>query len=330
MLSSSNFAEGYWQMSESTTSPGLAVPVPCGMSDKSAATLGSGRMSSTAVDMSKWLKVLLLEGRCPQTQAPILNEDTIKRCKRGTVRYYEYARDYPELSPAVYGLGLSEQAYRGHTLVEHVGSLPGWMSRLMLVPEMRFGVFINVNNAPWGEMAGEEIKYAILDNLFGVTKIDWNSRFLTEKLDIMKKQEASYKAVVQLSSDGEGISASKIAGVYRAPGFVTWKIDETHVLPQPPEELVEILPLPMIWGKVQPLIWHVSGNSYKMCWKFSYPDQMVHEDTLGFPLDVEMEIQDDKAKGFGLRGLWGAGLGVSSLSGNTPQQRSEVYFERIG
>lgn len=316
-------------MFESTTSPGCAVPLPCGMSDKSAATLGSGRISSTAMDMSKWLKVLLLGGRCPETKTQILPEETVKRCMTGTVRFYEYARDYPELSPAVYGLGLVEQAYQGHTLVEHVGSLPGWMSRLMLVPEIKLGLFVTVNNAPWGEMAGEEIKYAILDNIFGLNKINWNSRFLVEKLDIMKKQEAIYKAAIQLGSDGNGITASKIAGVYSSPGFVTWKIDEAHVLPRPPEKLVDILPLPMIWGKVQPLIWHTSGNSYKMCWKVSFPDQMGYEDELGYPLDVEIDVRQDNIKGFGIRGLWGAGKGVPSLSGDTVQQRSEVYLEKV-
>ena len=327
-LSSSDHAEGYWQFFESTSSPGCVARVPCALTDEFAAFLGAGRMSSTAVDMATWLKVLLGGGRCSRTGRQVLAEETIKRCGKGTERFYERAREHPELSPAVYGHGLSEQAYRGHTIVEHSGFLQGWASRLMFVPEIKLGVFVIVNSTPWGRMACEEAKYAILDNVFGLNRIDWHSRLMAERIELRQMLDSIYKEALGTSSDGTSIPPSKIVGVYTAPGFVTWSFDEAHILSGPPAELVDLLPFPMVWGKIQPLIWHHSGNAYKMCWKF-FPDGIGYEEMVGLPLDVEVDVHEDSVKGFGVRGFWGAGKGVPSPSGDTVQQRSEVYFKKV-
>lgn len=184
-------------------------------------------------------------------------------------------------------------------------------------------------------MAAEEVKYAILDRAFGVPKIDWHSRFSTAKSSFIKQRESRFNAAVQNTSDGDGVvAAAKFVGTYKAPGFGTWTFDETHLLAQPPEKLVDIVALPMLWCKeIQSLIWHVSGPSYKTCWAFSLHDGNAYEyDRLGCPLGMEMDVDDESGdvKGFGIRGLWGALPGFSSPSGQTVKKRAEVYFERIG
>ena len=46
---------------------------------------------------------------------------------------------------------------------------------------------------------------------------------------------------------------------------------------------------------------------------------------------MEFLIGDDGSiEGFGLRGIWGAGLGVQSPTGETVRERAEVWFDRCG
>lgn len=47
-------------------------------------------------------------------------------------------------------------------------------------------------------------------------------------------------------------------------------------------------------------------------------------------IDAEFEIVDGVVKGFGVwGGLWGAGAGVPSPTGEKPREKAEVWFDRV-
>jgi hypothetical protein len=328
-LSSPNFAEGFWRNRETDASSGESIALPCGMNDKSCALMGAGRMSSTAADMSRWLKVLLNEGADPESGVQILPKDLVRQCMTGTVPFYEYIRDYPELGPGLYGLGLSEQDYHGHKLIEHIGSLPGCHSRLCIAPDQQLGIFLMTNSSPWGDMLQEEIKFHILQQSFGVPRANWRARLLAEKHKRLAEQSsrnASYLAKPTNALPPK-VDASTLIGRYTSPGFHEWTIEGCHILNEPPSEL-HLLPwLPYLWGHVQPYIWHWSGHEYKMAWEFTFPPSVNNPPIMGSPVDIEVEVDESgTVKGFGIRGIWGAGKGVSSPSGQSVQERAEMYF----
>jgi hypothetical protein len=260
----------------------------------------------------------------------------VKRCRTGTVRFNEYILEHPGFGPAVYGLGLWEQPYCGHTLVEHCGALSGWMSQLTLVPESKLGIFVVTNNAHWGGLACAEIKMDILDRRLGLPKSDWNSRLLTDKGKILGSLAAQFQTALETVPDGAnggGVSMdqSMIAGTYTTPGFHKVTISPEHILSRPPKSLWALPWFPQIWcKKVQPLLWPgKSPLKCKMCFQCTFPDEMAHEDMLGQPCDVEFLVEGGKVLGMGLRGCWGAGQGVACPEGSSIRDRAELFLDKI-
>ena len=70
-----------------------------------------------------------------------------------------------------YALGLNVQDYRGHKIITHVGGLPGYVSRVLLVPDAAFGVTVLTNQE--AEEAHNAIAYAVLDHYLAAPKTDW-------------------------------------------------------------------------------------------------------------------------------------------------------------
>ncbi|KAJ7670402.1 beta-lactamase/transpeptidase-like protein, partial [Mycena rosella] len=91
---------------------------------------GPGGIITTIVDAARWLQLLLLDGQHPETGATIVPADVMQKLATG-VSIWEGNGDSgqlpgaPELSPAVYGGGQTQSAYRGHVMNEHEGDLPG-------------------------------------------------------------------------------------------------------------------------------------------------------------------------------------------------------------
>ena len=46
---------------------------------------------------------------------------------------------------AGYALGLDVRDYRGDSLLQHTGGLPGYLSKVAMIPELRLGVAVLTN-----------------------------------------------------------------------------------------------------------------------------------------------------------------------------------------
>lgn len=138
------------------------------------ATNAAGGINSTAADMAKWMMVQLDSGRVadgvrlfePRTAAELWKPVTPMPI-----------RSWPEslapLQPSFqgYALGFRVRDYHGRKLVTHTGGLPGYVSRVALVPDLRLGVAVLTNQeARW---AYESIVYRILDHYLGAEPRDW-------------------------------------------------------------------------------------------------------------------------------------------------------------
>ncbi|KAK7449173.1 hypothetical protein VKT23_013323 [Stygiomarasmius scandens] len=76
---------------------------------------GAGGVIMNVKDAARWLQVLLLDGKNPDSAEQIIPASVIHKLASGiTVQQAESA--YPELSPIVYGGGQSRGTYRGHGL----------------------------------------------------------------------------------------------------------------------------------------------------------------------------------------------------------------------
>jgi CubicO group peptidase (beta-lactamase class C family) len=138
----------------------------------------AGGIISCAEDMAKWMLIHLDEGKLP-----------------GGARLFS-ARTEWELTSLVtpiavtppaaellaqranfrgYGLGFNVNDYRGRKLVSHTGGLTGYVSRLVLVPELELGIAILTNQE--SSEAYNSVIYAVLDQAMGATSTDWVSAY---------------------------------------------------------------------------------------------------------------------------------------------------------
>lgn len=128
-----------------------------------------------------------------------------------------------------YGLGwrLSDKA--SYITVEHTGSLPGMLSRTILIPELNVGIITLTNTDPGGRSFWT-IPNTIMDGYLGVEKTDWildaEKRLQKTTSESNSATKAVWKTVAKANSDH--IKTSDFIGTYKDNWFGTVKIYEKN------------------------------------------------------------------------------------------------------
>jgi CubicO group peptidase (beta-lactamase class C family) len=134
----------------------------------------AGGINSCADDMARWLRVLLKEGGLPDGSR-LVSASTWRQISTPVTP--EPNNPPPPELPALrsnfraYALGLDVGDFRGYRVLTHTGGLPGYVSRVLLVPDLSLGVAV-LTNQESGE-AFDAIAYAIADAYVGGTQSDW-------------------------------------------------------------------------------------------------------------------------------------------------------------
>ncbi len=137
-------------------------------------TNAAGGINSSASDMAKWLMVQLARGRLADGSR--LFSEATSRQLTTMVTPIPIGDPPPELAALKpnlrgYALGLGVQDYRGHKLVMHTGGLPGYVSRVLMVPDTNLGVVV-LTNQESGE-AFDSIAFHVVDHYIGAPATDW-------------------------------------------------------------------------------------------------------------------------------------------------------------
>jgi hypothetical protein len=141
---------------------------------------------------------LLSKGTLPDG-APLFSERTYTELT--SIVTPQRATDPPPELPALrrnflgYALGLGVTDYRGHKVLLHTGGLPGYVSRVMLIPDAGLGVAVLTNQESGA--AFDAIAYHIVDAYLGAPATDWLDGYqkFTERL-----ASENAKAVAQASA----------------------------------------------------------------------------------------------------------------------------------
>ena len=88
-----------------------------------------------------------------------------------------------------YALGFGLSDYQGYKFVHHTGGLPGYVSKVAMIPELKLGVAV-LTNQEAGE-AFESITYHVLDQFVGGKKTNW--------LDLFKKVHARSVSRIEMA-----------------------------------------------------------------------------------------------------------------------------------
>src|SRR6185369_16937073 len=122
----------------------------------------------------KWLIVQLNDGALPDGTA-LIRPATAKELTT-IVTPIPIGAGAPELREVRpnfngYGLGFGLRDYRGRKLVTHTGGLPGYVSRVSMLPELKLGVSILTNQESGA--AFDSLSNQIMDAYLGASSTDW-------------------------------------------------------------------------------------------------------------------------------------------------------------
>ena len=194
---------------------GIVKPVKPFISDN---VNPAGGINSNAEDMAKWMIVQLDSGRLvdgsrlfsPKTTRELWNP----------VTPMPNSPLPPELSPAqynfkAYALGFVVQDYRGHKLITHTGGLPGYLSRVSMIPDLKLGIAILTNQE--SSAAFNSIAHHVLDYYLYAQPYDWIDAYKKISERWRSRLKALYQAarVSRDSTSNPSLPLEKYAGRYR-------------------------------------------------------------------------------------------------------------------
>jgi len=142
----------------------------------------AGGINSGAADMAKWMIVQLDSGRLADDSRLFRPYTTWQLW--APVTPIPFGPPPPELAPLqrnflAYGLGFFVSDFRGEKLVAHTGGLPGFVSRVALVPGLRLGVAVLTNMESGG--AFNSIAWHVLDHYLAAPDFDWLQAYVTRQ-----------------------------------------------------------------------------------------------------------------------------------------------------
>ena len=185
----------------------------------------AGGIMSSAKDMAKWMIVQLDSGRVVDGSR-LFTPATTRQLWR-EVTPTPIANLPPALASlrhlrariAGYALGLNVRDYRGRILLQHTGGLPGYLSKVAMIPELRLGVAVLTNQESGA--AFESIVYHVLDYYLNVKPPDYPASFkaLNDQNRAKLRQVERKASAGRDSLSGPSLPMSKYAGTYRDPWY---------------------------------------------------------------------------------------------------------------
>ena len=154
---------------------GTVQPVKSFDSDN---TNPAGGINANAVDMAKWLITQMDSGRVAGG-SPLFSPRTTRQLW-GIVTPLGIGEPAPELAALKpefngYALGIQVRDLRGVKLLTHTGGLPGYVSRVTMVPKLKLGIAVLTNQESGA--AFESLTYLILDHFLKQPYTDWPAAY---------------------------------------------------------------------------------------------------------------------------------------------------------
>ena len=177
----------------------------------------AGGILSNAEDMARWVICHLNEGRIDGDRR--LFSERVARELATIVTSRPVAPAPAELAPlkanfSGYGLGMGIRDYRGWKMLGHTGGLPGYVSQVTMLPDLKLGVVVLTNQE--STEAFSAITYSVIDYYLQAPAFDWVAAFQkfkerreTEIRELEKKAEASRD-----TSSRPSLPLERYAGTY--------------------------------------------------------------------------------------------------------------------
>jgi CubicO group peptidase (beta-lactamase class C family) len=185
----------------------------------------AGGIMSGAADMAKWMLVQLDSGRVADGSRLFSTGSARQLWREVTPTPIAdapggmSALSHLRATMSGYALGLGVRDYRGQILRQHTGGLPGYLSKVAMIPDLRLGVAVLTNQE--SGLAFESIVYQVLDYYIGAKAPDYPALFqqLRQRNREKLRQGREKVASSRDSTAGPSLPLAKYAGTYRDPWY---------------------------------------------------------------------------------------------------------------
>ena len=151
--------------------------------------IAAGGVYSNLNDMSRWMIMLLNEGKFNKNQ--ILDTKIIDELSTPISNTGPGGHFFHKVSGRKYGLGLRIQQYDGVKLVEHGGGLPGVINHMILLPEKNIGILIFCNYSSNHFLSA--LRLELLDHFLNLPYRDYNT-LIKNKYKVNVTPKISYSS----------------------------------------------------------------------------------------------------------------------------------------
>lgn len=189
---------------------------------KSDNTNPAGGINASASDIARWLVVQLDSGRVAPDKR-LFSPSTTREL--WTLVTPIPAGDPPPYLAALktnfngYALGFRVLDYRGRKLVTHTGGLPGYVSRIAMIPELKLGIAVFTNQES-GD-AFNAITHHVLDYYLGYSDTDWLAAYKRLRGERASRIASAENDVARsaAANSGPSLTLKEYAGTYRDPWY---------------------------------------------------------------------------------------------------------------
>jgi CubicO group peptidase (beta-lactamase class C family) len=177
----------------------------------------AGGIQSNADDMARWMIVQLAHGKLADGSR-LFSDSTWQQLTTlvTPMPIDSVPAEFQGPKPDFYGyaLGLVVQDYRGRKVLAHGGSLPGFVSQVVMIPDANLGVAVLTNQESGA--AFNAIVYHIVDHYLDAPAIDWLETY--QKVSAGQKNAAAQavrRAALQRNTASRAsLPLSQYAGTY--------------------------------------------------------------------------------------------------------------------
>ncbi len=187
----------------------------------------AGGINSNAEDMAKWMLVLLHGGRLADGSW-LFNDRTAHELTRMVtpIRISNPPLELEALKPNFqgYALGLNIHDYRGKKIVTHTGGLPGYLSKVTLLPELNLGITVLTNQESGG--AFSSLTWHIVDYYLDAPATDWVDAYLKVRTrrDARTAEALKKATAARDETSRPSLALEKYAGTYTDAWYGNIKI----------------------------------------------------------------------------------------------------------
>ena len=182
----------------------------------------AGGINSTAEDMAKWMIVQLDSGRLAsggRLFAPSTTRQLWRIVTPLNAGVPPAELSWTKANFRGYALGVNVTEYQGRQMLTHTGGLPGYVSQVTMIPELKLGVAVLTNQESGS--AFQSITFRALDSYLGLAAHDYPAIYAKmDEAALARAHAAEASAVAKRdSASGPSLPLAAYAATYSDPWY---------------------------------------------------------------------------------------------------------------